>query len=166
MRSSTAASTKGWVAAQPPAARTGKKVAIVGSGPAGLAAAAQLNKVGHKVTVYERADRIGGLLMYGIPNMKLDKDVVERRVDLLTRRRRRVRDRMPMWAATSIRRPAAPKHDALAPGHRRHPAARSADPRPRAGGHPLRHGVPDANTKSLLDSRSGDGDFIAPRTRT
>jgi NAD(P)H-dependent glutamate synthase small subunit len=58
-------------------------VAIVGSGPAGLAAAAQLNKVGHSVTVYERADRIGGLLMYGIPNMKLDKGVVQRRVDLL-----------------------------------------------------------------------------------
>ena len=56
--------------------RTGKKIAIVGSGPSGLAAAAQLNKVGHKVTVYERADRIGGLLMYGIPNMKLDKKVI------------------------------------------------------------------------------------------
>ena len=69
--------------AQVPAVRTGKKVAVVGSGPAGLSAAAQLNKAGHLVTVYERADRIGGLLMYGIPNMKLDKSVVERRVDLL-----------------------------------------------------------------------------------
>jgi NAD(P)H-dependent glutamate synthase small subunit len=74
---------EGWVVAQPPAVRTGKRVAVVGSGPAGLAAAAQLNKVGHTVTVYERADRIGGLLMYGIPNMKLDKGVVQRRVDLL-----------------------------------------------------------------------------------
>jgi glutamate synthase (NADPH) small chain len=74
---------EGWVTPQPPQERTGKRVAIVGSGPAGLAAAAQLNKVGHKVTVYERADRIGGLLMYGIPNMKLDKGVVQRRVDLL-----------------------------------------------------------------------------------
>ncbi len=74
---------EGWVVARPPAERTGKKVAVVGSGPAGLAAAAQLNKVGHKVTVFERADRIGGLLMYGIPNMKLDKNVVQRRVDLL-----------------------------------------------------------------------------------
>ena len=72
-----------WVSANPPEHRTGKKVAIIGSGPAGLAAAAQLNKVGHSVTVYERADRIGGLLMYGIPNMKLGKDVVQRRVDLL-----------------------------------------------------------------------------------
>ena len=74
---------EGWVTPQPPAERTGKRVAIVGSGPAGLAAAAQLNKVGHQVTVYERADRIGGLLMYGIPNMKLDKGVVQRRIDLL-----------------------------------------------------------------------------------
>ncbi len=72
-----------WIRAIPPEVRTGKNVAIVGSGPAGLAAAAQLNKAGHSVSVYERADRIGGLLMYGIPNMKLGKDVVQRRVDLL-----------------------------------------------------------------------------------
>ncbi|HEX7622157.1 MAG TPA: glutamate synthase subunit beta [Anaeromyxobacteraceae bacterium] len=73
----------GWVKAQPPLARTGKRVAVVGSGPAGLAAAAQLNKAGHTVTVFERADRVGGLLMYGIPNMKLDKEVVARRVALM-----------------------------------------------------------------------------------
>jgi glutamate synthase (NADPH) small chain len=75
---------EGWVVAEPPLARTGFKVAIVGSGPAGLAAAAQLNKAGHEVTVFERDDRIGGLLMYGIPNMKLDKAVIDRRVKLLT----------------------------------------------------------------------------------
>src|SRR6185436_16901283 len=74
---------EGWITPKPPEHRTGKKVAVIGSGPAGLAAAAQLNKVGHSVTVYERADRIGGLLMYGIPNMKLDKMVVQRRLDLL-----------------------------------------------------------------------------------
>ncbi|MFC1588753.1 glutamate synthase subunit beta [Pseudomonadota bacterium] len=74
---------EGWIKPQCPEVRTGKKVAVVGSGPAGLAAAAQLNKAGHSVTVYERADRIGGLLMYGIPNMKLGKDVIQRRVDLL-----------------------------------------------------------------------------------
>jgi NAD(P)H-dependent glutamate synthase small subunit len=74
---------EGWVVVQPPAQRTGKRVAVVGSGPSGLAAAAQLNQAGHLVTVYERADRIGGLLMYGIPNMKLDKGVVQRRIDLL-----------------------------------------------------------------------------------
>lgn len=74
---------EGWVVPHPPEIRTGKRVAVVGSGPAGLAAAAQLNKAGHNVTVYERADRIGGLLMYGIPTMKLDKGVVQRRVDIL-----------------------------------------------------------------------------------
>ncbi|KAL8296877.1 hypothetical protein RB600_002073 [Gaeumannomyces tritici] len=74
---------KGWMVPQPPKVRTGKKVAIIGSGPAGLAAADQLNKAGHLVTVYERADRLGGLLMYGIPNMKLDKRIVKRRTDFM-----------------------------------------------------------------------------------
>lgn len=75
---------EGWVVPAPPAVRSGKKVAVVGSGPAGLAAAAQLNKAGHSVTVFERADLPGGLLMYGIPNMKLDKrDVVLRRIKLM-----------------------------------------------------------------------------------
>jgi glutamate synthase (NADPH/NADH) small chain len=74
---------EGWVTPQPPAVRTGKRAAVVGSGPAGLAAAQQLNKAGHTVTVFERSDRVGGLLMYGIPNMKLDKRVVERRVKQL-----------------------------------------------------------------------------------
>src|SRR6516164_4183298 len=72
---------EGWVKPEPPKVRTGKKVAVVGSGPAGLCAAAQLNRAGHLVTVFERADRPGGLLMYGIPNMKLDKEeVVLRRI--------------------------------------------------------------------------------------
>jgi glutamate synthase (NADPH/NADH) small chain len=75
----------GWIVPEPPAKRTGKKVAVVGSGPSGLACAAQLNRVGHLVTVFERDDRIGGLLMYGIPNMKLEKHVVQRRVDLLAK---------------------------------------------------------------------------------
>jgi len=74
---------RGWIKACPPSERTGKSVAIVGSGPAGLAAADQLNKAGHKVTVYERNNRVGGLLMYGIPSMKLSKKVVQRRVDLM-----------------------------------------------------------------------------------
>jgi glutamate synthase (NADPH) small chain len=75
---------EGWIQAAPPNVRTGKKVGVVGSGPAGLCAAAQLNHAGHLVTVFERADRIGGLLMYGIPNMKLDKKFVQRRVDQMT----------------------------------------------------------------------------------
>jgi len=74
---------EGWIKPEPPQFRTGKKVAVVGSGPAGLCAAAQLNRAGHWVAVFERADRPGGLLMYGIPNMKLDKALVQRRIDQL-----------------------------------------------------------------------------------
>ncbi len=74
---------KGYAQAKPPKVRTGKRVAVVGSGPAGLAVADLLNKRGHSVTVYERSDRVGGLLMYGIPNMKLEKSVVERKVKIM-----------------------------------------------------------------------------------
>ncbi len=74
---------EGWIKPKVIESRSGKNIAIVGSGPAGLAAADELNQMGHSVKVYERSDRIGGLLMYGIPNMKLGKDVVERRVQLL-----------------------------------------------------------------------------------
>jgi glutamate synthase (NADPH/NADH) small chain len=73
----------GWVLPEPPKVRTSKQVAVIGSGPAGLACAAQLNRVGHSVTVFERSDRFGGLLMYGIPNMKLEKTLVQRRVGLM-----------------------------------------------------------------------------------
>ena len=76
---------EGWVAPRVPKRRSGKRVAVIGSGPAGLACADQLNQAGHLVTVFERDDRIGGLLMYGIPNMKLDKGIVQRRLDLLSK---------------------------------------------------------------------------------
>lgn len=74
---------EGWVIAHPPKIRTGKKVAIVGSGPAGMAAAAQLNKAGHTVTLFERADQIGGLVRYGIPDFKLNKDIIDRRIAVM-----------------------------------------------------------------------------------
>jgi glutamate synthase (NADPH/NADH) small chain len=74
---------EGWMAAQPPAKRTGKRVAVIGSGPAGLAAAQQLNRAGHLVTVFERADRIGGLLRYGIPEFKMEKRILDRRLSIL-----------------------------------------------------------------------------------
>ena len=74
---------QGYAAAKPPKVRTGKRVAVVGSGPAGLAAADQLNKRGHQVTVFERDDRVGGLLMYGIPNMKLQKEVIDRKINIM-----------------------------------------------------------------------------------
>ncbi len=74
---------EGWIKANPPASRTGKRVAVIGSGPAGLAAADQLNKAGHLVTVFERDDRIGGLLRYGIPDFKLEKRFIDRRLDVM-----------------------------------------------------------------------------------
>ena len=74
---------RGYARPNPPSSRTGKTVAVVGSGPAGLAAAAQLNKAGHSVTVYERNSRIGGLLRYGIPDFKMEKNIIDRRVDLM-----------------------------------------------------------------------------------
>ena len=74
---------KGFAAAKAPSMRTGKKVAVIGSGPSGLAAADQLNKRGHNVTVFERADRVGGLLMYGIPNMKLEKHIIDRKINIM-----------------------------------------------------------------------------------
>ncbi|MEA2457358.1 MAG: glutamate synthase small chain, partial [Thermoleophilaceae bacterium] len=74
---------QGWIKPEPPPFRTGRKVAVIGSGPSGMAAAAQLNYAGHHVTLFERNDRIGGLLRYGVPDFKLDKHVVQRRVDLM-----------------------------------------------------------------------------------
>ncbi len=72
---------EGWIVPEPPPFRTGKRVAVIGSGPAGLAAAQQLARAGHTVTVFEKADRIGGLLRYGIPNFKMEKHLIDRRID-------------------------------------------------------------------------------------
>ncbi len=134
---------EGWIRPEPPTVRTGKKVAVVGSGPAGLAAAAQLNRAGHLVTVFERADRIGGLLMYGIPNMKLDKnEVVERRLRLMRdegiklRHPLRGRRRLPgRGAAQGVR--------CGGPVRRRDQATRPAGAGPRAERCPFRDGVSD-----------------------
>ena len=153
---------EGWVVAHPPAERSGKKVAIIGSGPAGLAAADQLNKTGHSVTVYERADRIGGLLTYGIPNMKLDKGVVQRRLDLMAA------EGVKFVTGADVGKNIDPKklvaeNDAvlLATG-----ATKPRDlPIP---GRQLRgiHFAMEfltANTASLLDSNHSDGKFISAK---
>ena len=76
--------SEGWAQPDPPKVRTGKRIAVIGSGPSGLAAADMLNRRGHSVTVYERSDRIGGLLMYGIPNMKLEKQIIERKLNVMS----------------------------------------------------------------------------------
>jgi NAD(P)H-dependent glutamate synthase small subunit len=155
---------EGWVAPQPPPERSGKRVAVVGSGPAGLAAAAQLNHAGHLVTVYERADRIGGLLMYGIPNMKLDKKVVQRRVDLLAA------EGIRFVTGADVGRTVDPKqlradHDALllATGATK-PRDLPIPGRELAGVH-FAMDFLTANTKSLLDSGLNNGEFISAKDK-
>jgi len=155
---------EGWITAQPPEHRTDKTVAIVGSGPAGLAAADQLNQAGHTVTVFERADRIGGLLMYGIPNMKLDKQDVLRRVQLLQDEgitfktgvdvgkdispQQLVNDFDALLMATGATQP----RDLPIPGRELNGIHFAMD-------------FLTANTQSLLNSEHVDGDFISAKDK-
>lgn len=151
---------EGWIVPEPPLSRTGKKVAVVGSGPAGLACAAQLNKAGHTVTVYERADRIGGLLTYGIPNMKLDKKKVQRRVDLLAA------EGVRFVTGTEIGKdiPAArlkAEHDAVVLcGGSTKPRDLPLEGRQLAGIHQAMDFL-TLNTKSLLDSNLDNGEYLS-----
>ena len=152
---------QGWVKPEPPASRSGKSVAVVGSGPAGLACAAQLNKAGHSVTVYERADRVGGLLMYGIPNMKLEKQqVVERRVNLL--KAEGIKFITNTEVGTDIRgQNLVEENDALVLcGGATKPNDLPIDGRELSGIH-FAMDFLHANTKSLLDSEHKDGNFIS-----
>jgi glutamate synthase (NADPH) small chain len=152
----------GWIVAEPPAKRTGKRVAVVGSGPAGLAAAAQLNRAGHQVTVFERADRPGGLLMYGIPNMKLDKRLVERRVQLLIDEGVKFRTGCEVGrdlAAADLR----DQHDAIVLCGGATKARDLPIPGRELAGIHLAMEFLHANTKSYLDSRHEDGRYISAR---
>jgi glutamate synthase (NADPH) small chain len=151
---------EGWVVAQPPAQRTGKSVAIVGSGPAGLAAAAQLNRAGHAVSVYERADRVGGLLMYGIPNMKLDKSVVDRRVELMRQ------EGVVFHVNADVGNDVDPKqlmadNDALLLATGATLARDLPIPNREGPGIHLAMEFLTLNTKSLLDSNHEDGNYIS-----
>jgi glutamate synthase (NADPH/NADH) small chain len=150
---------EGWMQPDPPRSRTGRRVAIIGSGPAGLACADQLNKAGHTVTVFERADRSGGLLMYGIPNMKLDKGLVQKRIDLMAAEgiafinNCEIGADLPMSQLTS-------DHDAVVLcGGATRPRDLAIDGRNLAGIH-FAVDFLHANTKSLLDSAHQDGAFI------
>ncbi len=158
---------EGWIVPEPPKTRTGKTVAVVGSGPAGLAAADQLNKGGHWVTVFERADRIGGLLMYGIPNMKLEKrEVVQRRVDLMAA------EGVTFVVNTEVGKDyPAPKlltdFDAviLAGGATKpHDFFRDTEGRQLKGIHFAMEFL-HANTRSLLDDGLANGKYISARGR-
>ena len=154
----------GWMAPVVPEVRTGKKVAVIGSGPAGLAAADSLNRLGHSVTVYERFDRPGGLLMYGIPNMKLDKSVIMRRVDLMEKEGVAFKTGMDVGGnvdANDILK----EYDAVVL------ACGASKPRDlRVEGRELKgiYFAVDflrANTKSLLDSGHADGNYISAKDK-
>ena len=154
--------SEGWIVPKPPSKRTGKSVAVIGSGPAGLAAADQLNKAGHLVTVYERSDRVGGLMMYGVPNMKADKmEAVQRRVDLLAA------EGITFVTSAHIGAEGHPSiHDirdetdavVLACGATK-PRDLPVDGRELGGVHFAMEFL-HANTKSLLDSNLEDGNYI------
>ncbi len=153
---------EGWVTANPPQSRTGKNVAIIGSGPAGLAAADQLNKAGHSVTVYERADRIGGLLTYGIPNMKLDKGVVQRRLDLMTAEGVKFVTRANVGQNVDPKQLMAENHAVLLSTGATKPRDLPIPGRQLNGVHFAMEFL-TANTSSLLDSNHMDGKFISAK---
>ena len=155
---------EGYAAAKPPKVRTGKRVAVVGSGPAGLAVADQLNKRGHSVTVYERSDRIGGLLMYGIQNMKLEKKIVERKVKIMEE------EGVTFLTGTDVGKDV--KAEALLKEyHKVVLACGASNPRDiQAAGRDAKgiYFAVDflkANTKSLLDSRLEDGKYVNARDK-
>jgi glutamate synthase (NADPH) small chain len=155
---------QGWVTPQSPENRTGKKVAIIGSGPSGLACAAQLNYAGHLVTVYERADRVGGLLMYGIPNMKLDKAIVQRRIDLMSDEG----VRFVTNAAVGSDIPAAKlknEFDAIVLCCGATKARDLVIPGRGLAGIHFAMDFLHANTKSLLDSNHEDGRYISAKDK-
>jgi glutamate synthase (NADPH) small chain len=156
---------EGWVAPQPPQVRTGKRAAIVGSGPAGLAAAQQLNKAGHTVTVFERSDRVGGLLMYGIPNMKLDKKIVERRVKLMADEGIRFVTETEIGKHIPAERLVKEYEAVVLCGGATQARDLPVEGRNLEGIH-LAMEFLHANTKSLLDSNHADGKYISAKGKS
>jgi glutamate synthase (NADPH/NADH) small chain len=155
---------EGWVVAEPPAKRTGKKVAIVGSGPAGLACAAQLNKAGHHVTVFERADRIGGLLMYGIPNMKLEKSIVERRLRLMEDEGIRFVTSTEVGKNYPTEQLRSEFDAVVLTGGATHARNLEVEGRNLTGVHYAMEFL-HANTKSLMDSAHSDGEYLSAKDK-
>ncbi|KAK4981440.1 glutamate synthase [NADH] [Elasticomyces elasticus] len=155
----------GWMVPSPPQYRSGKKVAIVGSGPAGLAAADQLNKAGHDVTVYERSDRLGGLLMYGIPNMKLDKNVVQRRVDFMGAEGVKYVTGCHVGDGDVTLDSLREEHDAVVIATGATVARDLPIPNRNLDGVHFAMQFLHRNTKSLLDSALSDGEYISAKDK-
>ncbi|WLR48648.1 glutamate synthase subunit beta [Halobacillus litoralis] len=155
---------EGWVTPEPPAYRTGKKVAVVGSGPAGLAAAAQLNKAGHWVTVYERNDRVGGLLTYGIPEMKLPYSVVERRVNILKEEGIQFMTNTEVGRDYPVSRLNEEYDTVILCGGATTPRNLQVNGRNLKGIHYAMDFL-HSNTKSLLDSDHEDGNYISAKDK-
>ena len=153
---------EGWIGPEIPQVLTGKTVAIVGSGPAGLACAAQLNRAGHTVTVFERADRVGGLLMYGIPNMKLDKRLVDRRVGLLARNGVRFVTGVEIGRDISSESLLDDYHATVLCCGATQPRDLDVEGRQLRGVHQAMDFL-TLNTKSLLDSAHADGAYISAK---
>ena len=143
---------EGWVRPAPPTMRTGKKVAVVGSGPAGLAAAAQLNQAGHWVTVFERADRIGGLLRYGIPEFKMEKPSWIGGLNIMTAEGITFQTNANVGVNVSVEE-LRQDFDALLLAGGATAASRSSDSRTRTGRHSFRDGVSAASEQALRRRR-------------
>ncbi|KAL0054356.1 hypothetical protein WJX82_007542 [Trebouxia sp. C0006] len=155
----------GWMVPRPPQFRTGKKVAVIGSGPAGMAAADQLNKMGHEVTVYERSDRIGGLMMYGVPNMKTDKEeVVQRRVDLMAQEGVRFVVNAHVGHNVDLKDLQAASDAVVLAAGATKPRDLPIEGRQSQGVH-FAMDFLHANTKSLLDSNLQDGKYITAKDK-
>jgi glutamate synthase (NADH) len=156
----------GWMIPTPPPQRTGKHVAIIGSGPSGLAAADQLNRAGHHVTVYERADRLGGLLMYGIPNMKLDKRVVQRRVDFMADEGVKFVTSCPVGPGEKVSLDSLQEsNDAVVIATGATVARDLKIPNRELDGIHFAMQFLHKNTKSLLDSQLADGAYISAKDK-
>ncbi|KAF2084403.1 glutamate synthase [Saccharata proteae CBS 121410] len=155
----------GWMVPTPPKYRSGKKVAIIGSGPAGLATADQLNKAGHSVTVYERSDRVGGLLMYGIPNMKLDKKVVQRRVDFMASEGISFVTGVHVGDGDVTLDSLRAEYDAVVIATGATVARDLPIPNRNLDGVHYAMQFLHRNTKSLLDSNLGDGEYISAKDK-
>ena len=155
---------EGWIKAVAPQTRTGKKVAVIGSGPAGMAAAQELNNAGHSVTVYERADRIGGLLMYGIPNMKLEKALIDRRVDLMRAEGIEFVTNADVGKNLDVAELVNNNEAMLLATGATTPRDLPVDGRDLDGVH-FAMDFLTANTKSLLDSNLEDGNYISAKDK-